>query len=142
MTTEPKPPTCGDCERLRVFESEVRSALERKSLRDVRSALRKLDVEASIAKLRTGFADFEEAYLDKLTDEVGKREEIIRELHGQLSRLCSAIETHPMEQENDFVKQERERARRLLEHYDVSEMAKPPLRHWDDCTGRCCKGKP
>lgn len=82
-----------------------------------------------------------EPYLDALADEVGKREEMIRELHGQLSCLCAAIETHPMGQENDFVRNERERARKLLGHYDVSEMAKPVLRHWDGCTGKCCKGR-
>lgn len=97
--------------------------------------------KAAIVKLRAGFAEAEEAYLNTLTDEVGKREEMIRELHGQLSCLCAAIESHPLEQENAFIKQERERSRNLLEHYDVSEMAKPPLRHWDGCTGRCCKGK-
>lgn len=82
----------------------------------------------------TGLIDFDalakaadeevEPYLDTLTDEVGKREEHIRELHGQLSCLCAAIETHPMEQENEFVKQERERARKLLSRFDVSEMPK------------------
>jgi len=44
--------TCEDCKRLREFETEVRAALERKSLHDVRIALRKLDVEDAIAKRR------------------------------------------------------------------------------------------
>lgn len=98
--------------------------------------------KAAIVKLRAGFSDTEEAYLNALADETGKREEMILDLHGQLSCLCAAIESHPIEQENDFLKVERERARKLLEHYDVIEMAKPIHRHWDGCTGRCCKGKP
>jgi hypothetical protein len=36
--------------RLREFEESVRAALEAKSLREVRAALRKLDIEDSIAK--------------------------------------------------------------------------------------------
>jgi len=69
-----------------------------------------------------GLADWQ-----KVSDEVGKREEQIRELHGQLSCLCAAIESQPIAFENDYLKQERERARKLLEHYDVSEMPKPTI---------------
>lgn len=78
---------------------------------------------------KTGLLDFAalekaaeaevEPYLDALADETGEREDKIKELLAQLSCLCAAVETHPMEQENEFVKQERERARTLLGLYHL-----------------------
>ena len=113
-------------EMLAFSASEVAAALA--LAEQEKQALRaRIEVQdAALARWKHDFSAAEATHAEearRLNAEVERRDAALREANSQLSCVVAAIETHPLNQVNNFIEMERLRARKYLEAADAEGAA-------------------